>query len=376
MKTGTANLPLHTGRAPAWLFRRMVRLAREISRIVIEEFGPDELLNRLSDPFWFQAFGCVLGFDWHSSGVTTTACGALKEGLRPLQKETGLFVCGGKGGVSRRTPQEIETACDATGQDAAHLVHASRISAKVDSAAIQDGYQLYHHCFIFTTSGLWCVVQQGMNDANRTARRYHWLSTGVKDFVCEPHHAICCDRRGAPLNLVAGESADNRSAITQLAAGEPGRLQREIARFRELHLPERHALLLEDIDPRRLNSILLRTYEAQAQDFETVLGTRGLGAKSLRALSLIAELVYGARPSFRDPARFSYAHGGKDGTPYPVARETCDRSIEVLRDVLDSARVGAYDKLRAMRRLARFEADIPRRAGRACANSKSRPDLA
>ncbi len=363
MRTGTASLPLHGGDAPQWLFRRMTQLAREIVLLIAADSGPDELLRRLSDPFWFQAFGCVLGFDWHSSGVTTTTCGALKEGMRPLERELGIFVCGGKGRVSRNTPSEIERACETSGRSAGSLVYASRMSAKVDSAAVQDGYQIYHHCFIFTRSGLWCVVQQGMNEVNRTARRYHWLSSGVEDFVCEPHAAVCCDQRVAALNLVARESDRCRAAIASIAAAKPEETRLEIERASHLALPARHPLSIADIDPARLRKVLLATYEGGAQDFAAVLATPGLGAKSLRALSLISELIYGAAPSFRDPARFSYAHGGKDGHPYPVDRETYGQSIEVLRRAVSAAKMGEYDRTRALRRLAAFDLEEPRPRG-------------
>lgn len=355
MRTGTAGLPLHGGDAPAWLFRRMTLLSREIVLYMAQDYGPDELLRRLSDPFWFQAFGCVLGFDWHSSGVTTTTCGALKVGLEPLRKELGIHVCGGKGAVARRTPAEIESACESTGQTAADFVHASRMSAKVDSAAVQDGYQIYHHCFIFTRSGLWCVVQQGMNDANRMARRYHWLSTGVQDFVCEPHAAVCCDARGEALNLVARESAACRTSVAELAVQPPEKVTAEYQRAAHLALPRRHWVDAADMDPARLHKAIEGTYRAGVKDFAAVLGAPGIGPKTLRALSLISELVHAAPPSFRDPARFSYAHGGKDGYPYPVDRAGYDLSIDILRRALSAARTGAYDKTRALKRLAAFE---------------------
>jgi len=353
MRTGIAQMPLHTGRAPAWLFSRMTLLAREIVRFIVEEQGPEDLLRRLSDPFWFQAFGCVLGFDWHSSGLTTTTCGALKEALRPIGREIGVYVCGGKGAASRKTPVEIAAACESCGQDAASLAHASRMAAKVDSAAVQDGYEIYHHSFVFTTSGRWCVVQQGMNETSRMARRYHWLSEKMDDFVCEPHAAVCCDVRGPTLNLVARESADSRAAIARLASEPPDKVIREASRVANLDLPARHAIIGAcDIDPHRLRTALLATYEAHATQFSEILAVRGVGARTLRALSLIGEVIYGATPSFRDPARFSYAHGGKDGVPYPLDRETYDRSIEILRRAVNSARAGAYEKERAIRRLA------------------------
>ncbi len=353
-RTGTARLPLHGGRAPRWLFARMVRLAREVVCHITEAYGPGEVLERLSDPHWFQAFGCVLGFDWHSSGVTTTTCGAVKEGIRGLERDLGLFAAGGKGVASRRTPGEIARACERLSQTPDPLVYASRLSAKVDNSAVQDGHQLYHHSFFFTREGRWCVVQQGMNDDNATARRYHWLGERVQSFVDEPHAAICCDARGPTLNLVAGESAQMRDAIAELAR-EPDRgVLDDLERLPDLVLPHRHQVLAADINPRYVKRILLKTYERAPQDFETLLGIEGVGAKTLRALALVAELIHGKRVSGRDPARFSFAHGGKDGTPYAVDRPGYDRTIEVLHDALAQARVDRGDKLQALRRLARF----------------------
>ncbi|MDO8532272.1 MAG: DUF763 domain-containing protein [Dehalococcoidia bacterium] len=353
-RTGIAHLPLHGGKAPAWLFQRMVRLSREIAIVVVEDYGPDEMLRRLSDPFWFQAFGCVLGFDWHSSGLTTTACGALKEGLRGLERDLGLFVAGGKGGASRKTPSEVQAAGDALSVDAARLVYASRMSAKVDSAAVQDGYQLYHHTFVFTRDGRWAVVQQGMNEQNKYARRYHWLGEAVQDFVCEPHAAVCADTRGEALNLVARESDGARAAIPQVVAREkPERLVAELKHVQTLDLPPRHHLLAADIHPDRLSKILLSTYERQPGDFESLLALEGVGPQTIRALTLLAELLHGAPASWRDPARYAFAHGGKDGYPFPVDRATYDRSIELLRTAVRRARIEPREKGVAMDRLER-----------------------
>jgi hypothetical protein len=351
MRTGIANLPLHYGKAPTWLFERMRDLSREITLVVVEEFGPEEMLRRLSDPFWFQAFGAVLGFDWHSSGLTTTVCGALKEGLRGLERELGFFVAGGKGRTSRRTPAEIEKVGDLLAIDAQGLVYASKMTAKVDSAALQDGYQIYHHCFIFTTKGFWSVVQQGMNETNRYARRYHWLSDDLKSFVCEPHSAICCDRRGVTLNMVAEESDPARSVTTELSKEKPEKLISEIKKLQNLELPHRHEVLVQDLNPDKLKRVLLKTYERQPQNFEQLLGMEGVGPKTIRSLSLISELVYGVKPSFRDPARYSFAHGGKDGYPYPVDRENYDRSIEILRKAISTAKIGSREKLDALKRV-------------------------
>jgi uncharacterized protein len=354
-RVGLATLPLHTGRAPAWLFGRMVRLAREILGHVVADYGPGEVLVRLSDPFWFQAFGCVLGFDWHSSGVTTTTCGAIKEAVRGLEADFGFVVAGGKGAASRKTPFEIERACERLGQDPAALVKASRLSAKVDNTAVQDGHQLYHHCFLFTPGGAWCVVQQGMSDAAGTARRYHWLGDRVTSFVEEPHAVVCADAAAPTLNLVAAESAAARQATTAIAARPPAELLAELDHLPLLRMPARHPLLaVADVDPKRLHQTLLRTYEQPPADFEGLLGVPGLGPKSLRALTLVAELIHGARASARDPARFAFAHGGKDGTPFPVDRGTYDRTIELLRGALDRARIDHSDRSAALKRLAVF----------------------
>ena len=351
-RTGIANLPLHYGKTPRWLFERMKLLAREIAIVIVDEFGTAEMLRRLSDPFWFQAFGCVLGFDWHSSGVTTTTCGALKEGIRGLEHELGLFVAGGKGSTSRRTPMEIEDRGHLLVVPPAPLIYASRMAAKVDNTALQDGYQIYHHTFIFDREGRWCVVQQGMNPATRYARRYHWLSERVEDFVCEPHAAICCDERGEPLNMVAAESEEARKVSTLLSQEKPWRLVGELKKLKNLELPARHQLLLRDIHPDKLAGIFLKTYEQQPEDFEKLLGMRGVGPKTIRALSLLSELVYGAKVSFRDPVRYSFAHGGKDGHPYPVDRATYDRSIAAMERAIRQAKLGRREKLEAFRRLS------------------------
>jgi hypothetical protein len=354
MRRGIVNLPLHYGKAPAWLFERMTLLAREIILVLVAEFNPDEVLRRLSDPFWFQAFGCLLGFDWHSSGLTTTVCGALKEGLQGLEGETGIFVAGGKGKTSRKTPEEIEGHCERTSREPAPLVYASRMAATVDSSALQDSYQLYHHTFIFTGQGAWCVIQQGMNPTTHYARRYHWLGEGVDDFCCEPHAAVCCDARGPVLNMVAQESQGSRTAVAALAQEEPHKIIAEAREIAQLELPQRHYISASDLNSQRLHKVLLKTYEQAPQTFEGVLGIAGVGPKTIRALSLMAELIYGEQPSFQDPARFSFAHGGKDGHPYPVDHETYDRTIDYLKKGLWAAKVGHTEKLKAMQRLNDF----------------------
>jgi uncharacterized protein len=347
-RSGLAHLPLHGGKAPPWLFQRMVPLAREIMIFLAAEFSREEVLRRLSDPYWFQAFGCVLGFDWHSSGLTTTVCGALKEGLREVGPELGLYVAGGKGATSRKTPGEITAACERLGRDPEPLVYASRISAKVDNSAVQDGYQLYHHTFVFTPQGQWCIVQQGMSDETAMARRYHWLSDNVESYVNEPHAAVCCDATADTLNLVAAESSAVRSTSATLAREKPQVV------LEALEMPRRHEVSGADINPAYLHKVLLRTYERAPADFEALLAVEGVGAKTLRALALTSELIYGTRASLRDPARYAFAHGGKDGTPFPVDRATYDKTIEVLRQALNRAQIGRTEKIHAFRRLGEF----------------------
>jgi len=355
-RTGIANLPLHGGKAPRWLFDRMVKLAREITIAIVTDFGAEEMLRRLSNPYWFQAFGCILGFDWHSSGVTTTLCGALKEGIKGLERDLGLFVAGGKGRTSRRTPAELDRWGELLSLNPAPLVYASRMSAKVDSAAVQDGYQLYHHSFLFTKSGSWTVVQQGMNETTRYARRYHWLGETVTNFVNEPHTAIQSEGRGQALNLVAGESDPARTTIAEIATEEkPEAILTELKRIKTLELPSRHYLTTEDLHPDSLNKIMLSIYERQPPDFERLLGLQGVGAKTIRALSLISELVHGVAPSCRDPARYSFAHGGKDGIPYPVDRKTYDQSIELLRKAINKTKLGLREKEEAINRLSKLK---------------------
>jgi len=332
----------------------MVRLAREITTHIVAEYGSDEVLRRLSDPHWFQAFGCVLGFDWHSSGVTTTVTGALKEGLRGTERDLGIYVGGGKGAVSRRTPGEIVNYCDTLSLDARPLVYASRMSAKVDSAAVQDGYQLYHHAFFFTPTGAWAVVQQGMNDANGMARRYHWLASSLECFVNEPHAAICAEAEAPTLNLVAEESHATRGNSAELAREKPGVVLSALQDLPLLSMPRRHAVLLADVNARHLDKILLKTYERAPEDFETLLGMEGVGAKTLRALALACEVIYGTPASTRDPARFSFAVGGKDGFPYPVDLETYDKTVEVLRAAVNKANIDRSERVKALKRLVDY----------------------
>jgi hypothetical protein len=398
MKRRIAHLPLHSGKAPPWLFKRMTKLAGAVTMAIVEEFGPAEMLRRLSDPWWFQAFGCVLGFDWHSSGITTVTCGALKEAAKVCGPDLGILVAGGKGATSRKTPQEITDAADRHAITAGdRLVYASRMSAKVDSAAVQDGFAIYHHSFFFTPDGQWCVVQQGMDEDSGWARRYHWLGEGVEDFVCEPHAAVQdlaeqpaemtpgqagdAERQLTLLNMVAEEAGENRRASTALVREPPGWLMDEVERLTEgptLFAPARHPVLDLDVDRHRLKRILRTAHEQNPQDFETLLGLQGIGPATVRSLALLAEIIFQAPPSRRDPtvnkhagsdpgdavaattgnrrrwADYSYAHGGKDGTPFPVDRGTYDQNIAILTDALRRARLGENDKIDAFRRLSRL----------------------
>ena len=371
-RRGTATLPLHSGSAPRWLVERMVDLGGAIAGVIVEEHGRSELLRRLADPYWFQAFGCVLGFDWHSSGLTTTTMGALKEALDP--EEHGVIVAGGKGATSRRTPDEIDaTPLDISGGDRATLKRSSRMSAKVDDACVQDAYTLYHHAMVVTEEGDWCVVQQGMDDS--TARRYHWLSADVEDFVCEPQAAICAPSpRDDVLDLSAEASAEARDVSVDLVNDDPSHLerylqpssQRSLADFGagadpwaadaggsipDLRMPDHHELRPSDLSSRAIDQ-LQRAYEVQPDDYEELVAVSGVGRGSLRALGLIAELVYDAESSREDPAKYAYAHGGKDGTPFPVERERYDRSIEFLQVTLDRVEVGRTEKRKALARRA------------------------
>jgi hypothetical protein len=379
MQRRLAELPLHGGKAPPWLFARMWRMAGAITMAVVDAYGPAQMLRRLSDPWWFQAFGCVLGFDWHSSGLTTVTCGAMKEAYRHFGRDLGIHVAGGKGGVSRHTPDEIAESSDGAGiADAEKLVYASRMSAKVDSAAVQDGYQLYHHCFMFSEAGQWCVVQQGMNDQTRYARRYHWLGETVNDFVCEPHNAITdlaeAARRPAAgeqllLNMVAAEAYANRNASVELTAWRPDKLLSELERITAgptLFAPAAHPVPDSQINADRLKHIVCSLHEQHPADFAALLGAKGVGPATVRSLSLLAELIYDAPASHRDPAQdpagrgdrkwadYSYAHGGKDGHPFPVDRELYDRNIAILTDAVRKSRIGDSERTDALKRLARY----------------------
>ena len=358
MRTGTTKLPLHGGRCPAWLFKEMKHLAGLIMEVIVLEYSSEEILRRISDPYWFQALGCALGFDWHSSGLTTTTCAAIKEGIRGREGELGIFLAGGKGRTSRQTPQEIEALGSkyALPDHVAGLQDTSRLVAKVDNAALQDGYNLYHHCIFFTSGGEWAVVQQGMNEDSRWARRYHWLGEEAGDFVTEPHKAICCDlKQDSILNMVARESEENRQGSAVLSRENPEQFLKEWSKIKEgekaLELPRHHPLP----QGKRISSSLYKAYLEQPTGFKELLAIPGVGPQTIRALSLLAELTFGTPPSRKDPVRYTFAHGGKDGHPYPVNKQTYTQSIDFLQEAILRARIGEPDKMKALRRLSTLQ---------------------
>jgi hypothetical protein len=354
-RIGHLDLPLHYGKMPKWLFEKMKVLAREISEIIIIEFGKDYLLERLADPHWFQSFGCVLGFDWHSSGLTTTVCGALKEAFRDL-RDYGIYVCGGKGTTSRKTPQEIEEIGNRLGRNSKDLIYASKIVAKVDNNALQDGFNLYHHSFIFTNEFSWVVIQQGMSQIGNWARRYHWYSKDVNSFVREPHKGIVSDTYFLTLNMVDNQKDKLRSLVSEISQRKPEKNLKELLSLKDgiEKLPQRHRIFLNDINPKYLGKIFLKTYQERPSDFESLLCLEGVGAKTIRALALICDLIYGESISFRDPARFSFAHGGKDGHPYKIRSKDYQNSIQILNRIISKAKIEHSDKIKVLRRLHKF----------------------
>ncbi|MFL5004010.1 MAG: DUF763 domain-containing protein, partial [Microvirga sp.] len=348
-RAGSADLPLHGGRVPAWLGARMTRLGAVMSQAIVHHYGRDELLRRLAHPFWFQSFGAVMGMDWHSSGITTSVIGALKRGLKPLERELGIHVCGGRGRHSRQTPQELEAAGERVGFDGAALANASRLVAKVDSAAVQDGFELYLHGFIVADDGRWVVVQQGMNGVLKQARRYHWLSEGLSSFVEAPHAAIDGPRQGTIVNLTDRRAAASRTGQVELLRSlGPDRIAREAAALAarpaapassqpllpHLVMPAHHDVRPGDVVERRLHAALAAAAERGPADFADLLMTPGVGARTVRSLAMVAEVVHGAPYRFGDPARFSLAHGGKDGHPFPVPLRVYDETIRVLKSAV------------------------------------------
>ncbi|MGE3178551.1 MAG: DUF763 domain-containing protein [Vicinamibacterales bacterium] len=350
-RSGTADLPLHGGRVPAWLAARMAALGSAIAESVVLHYGRPALLARLSDPFWFQALGCVMGMDWHSSGITTSVMGALKKGLAPKAGELGLYICGGRGRQSLKTPQELRQVAGATGLDGDTLVRTSRLTARVDNNAIGDGFQIYLHAFVATADGDWAVIQQGMNTATRMARRYHWHSASVRSFTADPHSAIVGPPEGVIQNLVDGRARPAQDALLTIVKDDPNRT---LSAVRRLVLPPRHDVRGEDVQSRRLGAVLALAHERELHDFAELLLLEQLGPRTLQSLALVAEVIHGTPTRFEDPARFSFAHGGKDGHPFPVPLRVYDESIAVLRRALDAARVGQVEKVDGFRRLDAF----------------------
>ncbi len=357
-RSGTADLPLHGGRVPAWLANRMTLLGTAIAENVLCQYGASAFLSRLSDPCWFQAFGCVMGMDWHSSGITTAVMGALKRGLNPRTHELGIYVCGGRGRHSRKTPDELMAFADSKNLPGESLVRASRLTARVDNNAIADGFQLYLHSFVVSTAGEWAVVQQGMNGDAGTARRYHWHSAAVRDFTLAPHTGIVGEHQGTIMNMVDARATPAQSAVLAIAREDPDSTLREV---QKLAMCNHHDVRVHDVDMKRLGAVLTVAYQREFRDFASLLLLEKLGPRTLQSLALIAEVIHGAPSRFSDPARFSFALGGKDGHPFPVPLKTYDESIGVLRRALNAGRIGRTEKIDAFKRLDCFVRAVEQR---------------
>jgi hypothetical protein len=357
-RSGVADLPLHGGRVPHWLAERMTKLGTAIAETIVHDYGASAFLSRLSDPFWFQALGSVMGMDWHSSGITTSVMGALKRGLAARADELGIYICGGRGRFSRNTPQELRMIADRRGLDGEQLVRTSRLTARVDNNAIADGFQIYLHSFVVTSNGEWAVVQQGLNDQSGMARRYHWHSASVRDFVEEPHTGIVGENQGVIMNLVDTQAKPAQLALLDIAHENPMTILNEA---RHLRMPRHHEVREKNIDLKRLGAVLAVAYERDLHDFAELLLLENLGPRTLQSLALVAEVVHGTPSRFSDPARFSFAHGGKDRHPFPVPLKTYDESLNFLRTSLDKAAVGDKDKLDGFRRLERFVRSVEQR---------------
>jgi hypothetical protein len=368
-RSGVADLPLHGGRVPTWLASRMSTLGTAIAESVVLHYGRPALLSRLSDPFWFQALGSVMGMDWHSSGITTSVMGALKRGLNPKAHELGIYICGGRGKQSRNTPDELRTIAERINLDGEALVRTSRLTARVDNNAVADGFQIYLHSFVLTSDGDWAVVQQGMNEASRLARRYHWHSAAVRDFTSAPHTAIVGEHAGTIMNLVDRDARPAQDALLAITRDDPARTMADLVRARHLAMPRHlsmpahHDVRVSDVNEKRLGAVLALAHERDLRDFGSFLLLEQLGPRTLQSLALIAEVVHGTPTRFDDPARFAFAHGGKDGHPFPVPLKIYDESIAVLRRALDSAKLGQTDKLGGFKRLDAFTRAIEARRG-------------
>ena len=347
-KSGYADLPLHNGRVPRWLAERMSKLGGAIIEALIIEYGKSEVIKRLSDPAWFQSLGCVLGMDWHSSGITTSVMGALKSSINQRSRELGIFICGGRGKHSRKTPEELQMIAEKTGMDGQSLIRSSRLTAKVDNTAIQDGFQIYLHSFVLSDEGEWAVIQQGMNGTSGYARRYHWHSHDLKDYINDPHTFIYGRSQGPILNLTDTGAKSTRKGIIAMTKESPDRM---ISEIRKIRLPSHHDVQSKDVDLKRLGTVLALSQDLPTQDFESLLLIQGLGPRTLQSLALISEVIYGTPSRFQDPARFSFAHGGKDGHPFPVPTKVYDKSIATLKKALEQAKIGQTDKVKAMKAL-------------------------
>jgi hypothetical protein len=347
-RSGSADLPLHYGYVPKWLAERMAKLGLAVAECIVMEYGNEEFLKRLSDPFWFQSLGAVMGMDWHSSGITTSVMGALKRAINPHAKELGIYICGGKGKYSRQTPNELLRLGDATGLDGNYLVRCSKLSAKVDNTAIQDGFQLYTHNFVVSNTGKWSVIQQGMSDRSSTARRYHWHSEDLTTFIDEPHTAIYGQNYGPILNMADKDAGVTRDKIMDISREKPELMLNEI---KHLTMPAHHDVKAKDVDLKRLGAVLWLAHEKRPSDFEDLLLLEGLGPRTLQSLTLVSEVIYGTPSRFKDPARFSFAHGGKDGHPFPVPTKVYDETIGTLQTAIHKAKMGQSEKTEAIKRL-------------------------
>jgi hypothetical protein len=367
VRSGVADLPLHYGYVPQWLADRMAKLGLAVTEVLLSDYGKAEVLRRLADPFWFQSIGAVMGMDWHSSGVTTSVMGALKRAINPHSRDLGIYICGGKGKFSRQAPDEIMKICASTGLNGDELVRSSKLSAKVDNTAVQDGFQLYMHCFVLSDEGQWTVIQQGMSAGNSTARRYHWHSADLRSFVDEPHTAICGPNQGEILNLADRAAGPARGAVLSLTREKPETMMQDVQRLvlpanravasrgselPNLLLPAHHDVRAEDVDLRRLGAVLWLAHDRQPSDFEELLLLEGVGPRTLQSLALVSEVIHGTPSRFRDPARFAFAHGGKDGHPFPVPIKVYDETIGILQAAVHKAKLGQSEKLGAIKALS------------------------
>jgi uncharacterized protein len=347
-RSGSADLPLHNGSVPKWLYERMAKLGFAITEAILEEYGKKEFLSRMSDPFWFQSFGAVMGMDWHSSGITTSVMGALKRAVNPHSAALGIYICGGKGKFSREAPKELLLVGEKTGLNGDALVRYSKLSAKVDNTAVQDGFQLYLHNFIVSNEGDWSVVQQGMREGDAMARRYHWHSQHVQSFVEEPHTGICGANLGQILNLTATEAATTRSGMLNISLQKPEKMMQDI---QQLVMPRHHDVRSSDVDLKRLGTVLWLAHDKQPVNFEELLLLEGVGPRTVQSLALVSEVIHGTPSRFKDPARFSFAHGGKDGHPFPVPTKTYDEVIHTLQKAVERARIGQHEKSAALKKI-------------------------